>query len=405
MARQRIETIDYEGFAREIFAIREDMKANLGPADFHHLRRLIWINRLFCGLGYATAWIFPNPLSALCISLGITGRWMVMHHVGHGGYDKVPGAPKRYHSKRFAMGWRRFVDWFDWILPDAWNYEHNVLHHYHTGEQNDPDLVEDHAEFARKANWPMPFKYFLAFLLSISWKFSYYAPNTLLAQSQKGRKAPTGDILGVIWENAFDPRNPNVRKLWLKCYLPYIVWAFLLLPLLYWPLGTAAVLSVLINRLLAEAITNFHTFAVIAPNHAGDDLYRYEAHFKGKEEFAVNQVLGSCNFHCGSELVDYSQKYLNYQIEHHLFPHMPLLKYRQYQPRVKAVCQAYGVQYVQESVFKRCVKLVDIMVGKTSMNRLGPDGPVEVLLEDFSSCATGRDAAAALGEQDALAAE
>ncbi len=33
-------------------------------------------------------------------------------------------------SQRFAQGKRRFIDWFDWILPEAWNYEHNILHHY-----------------------------------------------------------------------------------------------------------------------------------------------------------------------------------------------------------------------------------------------------------------------------------
>jgi hypothetical protein len=34
---------------------------------------------------------------------------------------------------------------------------------------------------------------------------------------------------------------------------------------------------------------------------------------------------------------------------------------------VKAVCAKHGVPYVQESVFRRVKKLVDVMVGKTSM--------------------------------------
>ena len=37
-------------------------------------------------------------------------------------------------------------DWFDWMLPEAWNVEHNNLHHYRTGEPGDPDLVERNLE-------------------------------------------------------------------------------------------------------------------------------------------------------------------------------------------------------------------------------------------------------------------
>ena len=38
------------------------------------------------------------------------------------------------------------MDWLDWMLPEAWNVEHNNLHHYKLGEQGDPDLVERNFE-------------------------------------------------------------------------------------------------------------------------------------------------------------------------------------------------------------------------------------------------------------------
>jgi ribosomal protein L7Ae-like RNA K-turn-binding protein len=41
--------------------------------------------------------------------------------------------------------------------------------------------------------------------------------------------------------------------------------------------------------------------------------------------------------------------------------------YQNMQPRVKAVCEKYGVPYVQESVFTRLGQLVDVMVGKRTM--------------------------------------
>ena len=382
MEDQRLDGIDYDGFAKEIYSLGKEMRDSLSYSDFKHLKKLIWINRLCTFFGYATAWILPNPLSIYLISQGLVGKWMVMHHVGHGGYDNVPNIPRRYTSKVFALGWRRYIDWFDWILPEAWNYEHNVLHHYHTSEQHDPDLVEDHAMFAREAkNMPMWIKYFLAFVVSITWKFSYYAPNTIRAMEQRCRNEPSKNIWRVIWQNAFNFANKRVRKVWAICFIPYLCTAFIIIPCLFYPLqilipvlGSSAVLFVLINRILAELLTNFHTFAVIAPNHAGDDLYRFGRHFKGKSEFCVNQVISACNFHCGTETIDYLHKYLNYQIEHHLFPRTPICKYREYQPRVKEICAKYDIPYVQESVVVRFWKLIDIIVGKTSMNRLEPVG-------------------------------
>ena len=64
---------------------------------------------------------------------------MIAHHVSHRGYDRVQGAPDTRRSKRFAAGRRRWLDWFDWIRPEAWNTEHNLLHHYRLGEEADPD--------------------------------------------------------------------------------------------------------------------------------------------------------------------------------------------------------------------------------------------------------------------------
>lgn len=41
--------------------------------------------------------------------------------------------------------------------------------------------------------------------------------------------------------------------------------------------------------------------------------------------------------------------------------------YQRAQPKVKAICEKYGMPYVQENVFKRVGQLVDVMVGKRTM--------------------------------------
>jgi hypothetical protein len=47
-----------------------------------------------------------------------------------------------------------------------------------------------------------------------------------------------------------------------------------------------------------------------------------------------------------------------------------MLQYQRMQPKVRALCEKHGIPYVQESVWTRARKMVDIVVGKSSMRRL-----------------------------------
>jgi hypothetical protein len=116
-------TIDRKQLATDIAAISEQAKMDANPEeDLRHLKKMELWGRICTLLGYATAWIIPNPISAFLISQGIFTRWaLITHPISHGGYDKIPDVPVRYTSKRYASGWRRFLDWCDWIHPDAWH--------------------------------------------------------------------------------------------------------------------------------------------------------------------------------------------------------------------------------------------------------------------------------------------
>ena len=273
------ETMDVSGFCAAIERLKADAYRQIGPADFVHLRRIERYGIVATLLGYATAWIIPNPVTAFLLSLGQFTRWLLAHHITHRGYDRVPGIPSRYTSRVFARGWRRFIDWFDWLHPEAWDYEHNVLHHYHTGEDADPDVAERHLEFLRGMRVPVWLKYALISVVACTWKIIYYAPNSMSVLDPKSRKRLRHEkIVSLTVGSVIDFRRPAVRRLWLVCYLPYATWHFGIVPLLFLPLGTTAVWCVLINKLLAEAMTNAHAFLVIGPNHTADDLYRFAFH-------------------------------------------------------------------------------------------------------------------------------
>jgi fatty acid desaturase len=363
-------TIDRKQLAEDISAIQKQVMAESSPEeDIRHFKKMEWWGKLCSITGYATAWILPNPISALLISQGIFTRWaLIAHPSSHGGYDKISGVPKRFTSKVFANGWRRFLDWGDWIHPDAWNQEHNKLHHYNLGELEDPDHLQFNMQWLRESKIPMWMRYLIVALFACCWKVAYYAPNAL-KELRKARAKKNGEtaVDTFISREAWSLFSAHGRELWFGSLLPYVAFRFVLIPALFFPLGQQAMLYVLINSVLAEIFTNLHAFLVIAPNHAGDDVPLFREGTDSRGEFFFRQIVGSVNYSTGSNSVDFFHGWLNYQVEHHLWPKMPLRQYQKVQPKVKELCEQKGIPYIQESVFKRLEKAVDIMVGKTSM--------------------------------------
>ncbi len=376
--------VDGAAFVRDVDALHAELIADLGPPDLAHLRRMIRWSTLCTLIGYATAPFAPNPISAFLISLGIFSRWIVMHHVGHRGYDRVPGVPERLTSRGFARGRRRWLDWLDWMLPEAWIHEHNGLHHPRTGEDADPDLVERNALLLRIARLPRPIKLLLVVVVASTWKFLYYAPNTV-RELHRARRSRAGQPDPLSAEESarllfdlrdprgramvlalIDPRTPEGWTLWTRCWGPYALLRFGVIPALFLPLGTWAWASVLINSLLAEWMTNVHAFVTITPNHTGDDLPRFTDRSHDKAEYYLRQVAGSVDYTGQSEVSDFLQGYLNYQIEHHVWSDLPMLKYRQAQPRLEAICARHGVPYRREPVLRRLGKLVGVMTGEAT---------------------------------------
>ena len=380
---QWVRSFDSAAFKQDVGALGARLEKGQGEADVKHLQKIIrWSNA--CGfIGLATMWMPYSPLSIVGLSLWTMSRWtMIAHHTCHGGYNKQDDGTGRFTSKGFAVGalTNRVRDWFDWMLPEAWNVEHNNLHHFRLGEPGDPDLVERNLETLRQVKLPMVVKYGVVAVMACVWKWFYYAPNTykqLKIQELKraGKEVPS-DVdphsafaLPTFFEKEASQLGYSFVDYMQRVAGPYIARFFMLpLPLLFF--SPAFYMNGLRNMLLADALSNLHSFIVIATNHAGEDLYAFKNSVQPKSgSYYMRQVTSSVNFRTGGDLNDFMHGWLNYQIEHHAWPQLSMLSYQKAAPELKAICAKHDVPYVQENVFKRLKKTADIMVGKTSMRR------------------------------------
>jgi len=302
----RYEDVDKVELEKDIDAIKKTMDP-VGEEDFQHLLKLERWGRMFTFSGYGVILLLSVigiggelssilfwPLAiiaALLISTGNVARWAdVTHPILHGAYDKVPNIPEKYTKKFFAKGARRYVDWLDWIKPEAWSYEHNIMHHYHLGEEDDPDNVERNLQWLIQSKTPMFLRYVIVYAFAGMWKFLYYAPNTLrILENKKLKEADKR----TITDYQLDPRTKNGLELWMEYYLPYIIIKFIVFPLLFLPFGLNAVINALIIIVIAEFFANLHSFLVIVPNHSAEDIYMFSEPSKTTGEFYLRQIMGS----------------------------------------------------------------------------------------------------------------
>jgi len=375
--------IDQDELQKDIDAIKDSI-GDPTQEDFDHLLKLERWGRSFTFSGFLLAiiiviseasfgfngiWFWVGSvIAAILIGVGNVARWAdVTHPILHGAYDKVPNIPYRYTKKGYAEGWRRYIDWLDWIKPDAWVFEHNIMHHYHLGEVDDPDNIEKNMVWLHDSKMPKFFKYLVVYGFAFVWKLTYYAPNTLrILGNKEKRKNKEPETL----DYELSPFTKNGLALWKDYILPYGTINFIVIPSLFYPLGIEAVWTVFYIVLMAELYANFHSFAVITPNHSAADIYQFSTPHKTQGEYYLRQIMGSVNYETGTDFIDFAHGFLNYQIEHHIFPDRTHFFYQKSQPIIKEICNKHNIEYRQENVFKRLFMTVDLMVGNTKVLRI-----------------------------------
>ena len=94
-----------------------------------------------------------------------------------------------------------------------------------------------------------------------------------------------------------------------------------------------------------QGIFGFYLGCAFAPNHKGMPMLPPGSLLS----FARRQILTSRNVKGGRALA-LALGGLNYQIEHHLFPTMPMANLRKCRPMVRAYCSSHGLDYCETSL-------------------------------------------------------
>jgi linoleoyl-CoA desaturase len=124
----------------------------------------------------------------------------------------------------------------------------------------------------------------------------------------------------------------------------------------------------LAGNVAANLTRNIWTFSIIFCGHfpAGVESFSIEeTEGETRGGWYYRQMLGSANI-TGGKLFHIMSGNLSHQIEHHLFPDMPAVRYPQIAREVQAIAEKYGLEYNSKS-FSRQLGSVYVKIAKLAL--------------------------------------
>ncbi|WP_203143086.1 fatty acid desaturase family protein [Marinobacter mangrovi] len=324
---QQLTQQQLDELAKDLDAIRDEVRADLGERDARYIRRIIRLHRTLevGGRVLMPFGFIPPVFVAGVASLGlakIIENMEIGHNVMHGQYDWMNDPS--LHSQTY--------EWDTVCTGDSWRQTHNYEHHTYTNViGKDRDYGYAVLRLSDDEKWhPLHLLQFINYvMLTVFFQWGV-GLHELESERIRRREIKLSDKKGFL--------KDFFRKGGRQAFKDYVFF-----PLLTFPVFPI----VLAGNVCANLIRNLWSSTVIFCGHFTEDAETFtEASIEGESRghWYLRQLTGSSNF-TGSKWVHILSGHLSHQIEHHVFPDIPAHRYREIAPRVEAICHKYGLKY------------------------------------------------------------
>lgn len=286
-----------------------------------------WVTNPF---GFLSLW--------LVMGLGAAGiGFSVMHDANHGAYST---------NKYINMSLGQLMNVLG-ANSSIWKLQHNVLHHSFTNiDGADEDI-----------NSP---------------KFLRFSPHQKLRPIHKYQHIYAWPLYGFMiilkvlytdFTQAFHYRNIKLvktpgefRQLLLKISFWKLIYfsLFIVLPILLMPVS---IWLILLGFFMMHYVIGLAMAIIFQSAHVMPETEFPTPPLSGKVDnnWAVHQMMTTTNFAPNNKLLSWYIGGLNYQVEHHLFPSICHVHYKDISKIVKATAEEYGVPYKTIGRFRETV--------------------------------------------------
>ncbi len=274
-------------------------------------------------------------LLVVIMSFGVAGIGLsVMHDANHGAYSGKSWINTMFGYSLNLVGANAF----------NWRMQHNVMHHTFTNiHEKDEDIssrgilrFSPHTDWKKIHKYQFIYAWFLYGLMTIIWvirqdfvRIVRYDKNGL---AKKHKVNITAEWVILI-----------ATKL---IYVGYIfIIPLMFTSLLWW--------QILIGIIMMHYIAGFILAIVFQPAHVieGTEYPLPDEDNKLENNWAVHQLHTTTNFGNKNQWLSWYVGGLNYQVEHHLFPNICHVHYREIAAIVKTTAKEFGLPYKSVSTF------------------------------------------------------
>jgi linoleoyl-CoA desaturase len=272
---------------------------------------------------------FPPPVNVvLCLVWALAMAsvgFNVMHDANHGGTSNHPRVNQLFSLSAEMLG----------ISGFRWRTKHNVWHHTYTNIAGFDDDVETFGlmRLTPHVPWKPLYKaqvwYFPVIYSMIG--FDFFLRDFMMVLSGKSDA------------NHVYPKMHAMDKVTFWAGKLFFIAIMFVLPLLVFPWWQVLIGFMIVMLTVGLVMGVIFQLAHINgdaafPEPLGDPLHV-------ENEWAVHQVQTTADFAPNNWLLNFYIGGLNYQIEHHLLPHICHLNYPRLAPIVRATCEEFGIRY------------------------------------------------------------
>ncbi len=271
-------------------------------------------------------------------ALGKAGVGMsVMHDAVHGSYSRKKWVNDLMSANMYLLGSNVF----------NWKIYHNVFHHTYTNIDGLDGDIASRGPLRLSQHVPAKkmhkFQYLYAFFL--------YGLLTLSKLGNDFRQLAAYNKNGITRAHRRSPAFEMAKMCVMKATYLFV---FIGLPLL---LTSFSIWQVLGGFFLMHFITGFILSTIFQLAHVVEGAEQPLQKTDGsiENEWMVHELETTCNFARNNHLLSWYTGGLNYQIEHHLFPHICHIHYRHIAPIVERTALEYGFSYKEKPTFRNAI--------------------------------------------------
>jgi len=235
-------------------------------------------------------------------------------------------------------------DWDTASPADAWRHSHNYEHHTFTNIRGkDRDLGYEIMRIDPHQKWHPVYLlqplYNLVLMGFFEWGVAMHdLDHGAIHSGEKTKKQVIEELKAI---------GVKARSQIVKDYVAFPALAALIAGRGSLKASKRSFKSTLAANFTANIVRNVWAYSIIFCGHFPDQTFTFSEEEVADETrggFYVRQLLGSANID-GGPLFHLLAGNLSFQVEHHLYPDMPSSRYAEIAPRVRDICQRYGLPY------------------------------------------------------------